>query len=655
MTAFPLLFSPVRLGHAEAPNRIVSTSHGTNFAEGGAPSERLIAYHAAKAAGGCGTVMMFGSAAASPLTPIPNNHVNLWNPDAASGLRAAARAVKAHGALAISQVTCTGRRTRNHPDQLGYGPSDTVSEIAHEIPHVLSVDEIHLFIDHYAAACRTLKDCGFDGADLAFYDDQLPDQFWDPSINKRTDTYGGALENRLRFSLEVLEAIRGAVGRDFIVGARVSGDDYLPEGLGPGELLEIIRRLDATRMLDYFTVTGGTIQTFRSRGYNIPPAYFPQGTFVEMAQRVKAIVNVPVIVTGRIITPAQAEEVLQSGSADMVGMTRALIADPDLPRKAREGRLDDIRVCMGSNEGCIDRLYFGLPIGCVQNPVIGREREWGTLVPAATPKRVVVVGGGPAGMEAARVVAERGHCVTLFEKAGVLGGAIRVAARAPGWEAYIGVIEWLSRQLAKLPVTVRLGYEGTVESVLAEAPDAVIIATGALPRRPYLPGVDLPNVVTVADVLAGNVPIGERCVILDETGYTPGPKAADALSLAGHRVEIVTRHYSLGEDIGTTVRAVLHERLLRQGVTIRTLTRPLAIQPDGVRVVNALTDAEGFIPADTVLLSSGGVAQDGLYHALTTHTEEHSLPLELHLIGDAFAPRHLRHAMTDGARIGRTI
>jgi dimethylglycine catabolism A len=657
MTAntFPLLFSPMRLGHRDAPNRIVSTSHGTNFAEGGAPSERLIAYHAAKAAGGCGTVMMFGSAAASALTPIPPNHVNLWDPAALPGLRAAAAAIRAHGALAISQVTCTGRRTRNQSDQLGYGPSDTVSEIAHEVPHILSTDEIRRFVDDYAAACRTLKECGFDGADLAFYDDQLPDQFWDPSVNKRADAYGGTLENRMRFSLEVLEAIRGAVGRDFIVGARVSGDDYLPDGLEPDELLAIITRLDRTGMLDYFTVTGGTIQTMRSRGYNIPPAYFPQGTFVEMARRVKAAVAAPVIVTGRIITPQQAEDVLQSGAADMVGMTRALIADPELPRKAREGRFDDIRVCMGSNEGCIDRLYFGLPIGCVQNPVVGREREWGTLVPATTPKRVVVVGGGPAGMEAARVAAERGHTVTLFEQSDVLGGAIRIAARAPGWEAYTGVIEWLGRQLAKLPVTVRLGCAATTDAILAEAPEVVIIATGALPRRPYLPGADLPIAVTVADVLAGRVAVGERCVILDETGYTPGPKAADALSLAGHRVEIVTRHYSLGEDIGTTVRAVLHERLLRQGVTITTLTRPIAIEPDGVRVVNVLTDAEGFIAADTVILSSGGIAQDGLYHALTAHAATHDPPLALHLIGDAFAPRHLRHAMTDGARTGRAM
>ncbi|MGQ0601596.1 MAG: oxidoreductase, partial [Anaerolineales bacterium] len=271
-SAFPLLFSPFRLGHAVAPNRIVSTSHGTNMAVDGAPSERLIAYHAAKAAGGCGTVMMFGSASPSPLTPIPANHVNLWQDSALPGLKAAASAVKAHGALALSQVTSTGRRSYYHLDFGGRGPSATNSQLSPHLPHVLSVSEIQQMVAGYASACRRLKDCGFDGVDLAFYADQLPDQFWSPAINTRTDHYGGSLENRLRFSLEVLEAVRGAVGHDFIVGARVSGDDALPEGLQPDDLLEIITRLDQTGRLDYFTVTGGTVSTFRARSYNIPSA-----------------------------------------------------------------------------------------------------------------------------------------------------------------------------------------------------------------------------------------------------------------------------------------------------------------------------------------------------------------------------------------------
>jgi len=621
------------------------------MAVGGAPSEQLIAYHAAKAAGGCGVVMLFGSAAASALTPIAPNHVNLWDDAAVPGLRAAAEAVKAHGALALSQVTSMGRRTNAHANLTGRGPSATVGEVSSQVPHVLSVAEIRQLVDDYAAACLRLKECGFDGADLAFYDDQLPDQFWDPAINQRTDTYGGSLENRMRFSLEVLKAIRGAVGRDFIVGARVSGDDAGVGGLDGPALLEIITRLDATGWLDYFTVTGGTITTWRSRGWNIPPAYYGPSTFVQLAARVKAAVSTPVIVTGRITTPEQAEEVLRSGAADMIGMTRALIADPELPNKARAGQADDIRVCMGSNEGCIDRLYFGLPIGCVQNPIIGREREWGTLEPATTPKKVVVVGGGPAGMEAARVAALRGHKVTLLEREQELGGAILVACRAPGWEAYRGNVDWLAKQIKAANVRVMRGVEATVASVMVLKPDAVVIATGAETRLPNLPGVNGANVATVSDVLAAKVPVGQRCVILDETGYTPGPKLADALSLAGHQVEIVTRQYSLGEDIGTTVRAVLHERLLRQGVTITPLTRPLSIHGDGVRVQHTLTDAEWEIAADTVLLSSGGVGRDDLYYAL----QEAAPDLELHLIGDAFAPRHQRHAMVDGARVGREL
>jgi NADPH-dependent 2,4-dienoyl-CoA reductase/sulfur reductase-like enzyme len=362
-----------------------------------------------------------------------------------------------------------------------------------------------------------------------------------------------------------------------------------------------------------------------------------------------------VIVTGRIVTPAQAEEVLRSGAADLVGMTRALIADPEMPRKAREGRLDDIRICMGSAEGCIDRLYFGMPIGCVQNPVIGREREWGTVIPAAAARRVLVVGGGPAGMEAARVLTERGHRVTILERDDHLGGALRIAARAPGWEAYATAVDWLARQLTRLKVEVQLGVTATATRVLAERPDAVVVATGAEPRRPRLPGVDRPHVVSATEVLAGTAPVRGRSVILDETSYTPGPKVADALSQAGHAVEIVTRQYSLGEDIGTTLRAKLLERLLRQGVTITVLAAPVAIEADHVRVRHMLTDAEWTIPADTVVLASGGQARDQLYHELSALTTGQESPPALHLIGDAYAPRNLLLAMVDAARVGRAI
>jgi NADPH-dependent 2,4-dienoyl-CoA reductase/sulfur reductase-like enzyme len=453
----------------------------------------------------------------------------------------------------------------------------------------------------------------------------------------------------MRFSFEVLAAVRAAVPADFIVGARVSGDDRVRFGLEPGELLEIIARHAASGLLDYLTVTGGTISTFRSRSYNIPTQYEERGTFVPLARRVRERVTIPVIVTGRIVTPEHAEAVLASGDADFVGMTRALIADPELPRKAAAGRDGEIRTCMSTGEGCIDRLYFGFPIACVQNAVIGREQTWGTLAPAATRKRVAVVGGGPAGLEAARVAAERGHSVVLFEREGETGGAIRIAARAPGWSAYRSSIEWLAAAVARAGVEVKLACEADATSLAELAPDAVVFATGARPRKPYLPGAQGANVITASDAIAGDVPAGARCVVLDEVGYTIGPKAADALATRGARVTIVTRQYALGEDIGTTLRAALIERLLRAGVEIVTLAIPLEIVADGVRVAHTLTDAERFIEADTVVVASGGVSDDALYRACGERFAER------YLIGDAFAPRQLRAAISDGARIGRAL
>ena len=573
----------------------------------------------------------------------------------APGARAAAASVKAHGALALSQVTTLGRRSYHHLDVVGRGPSPTSSQLAPHLPHVLSIPEIQQIIEDYATACRKLKACGFDGADLAYYDDQLPDQFWSPQINQRSDAYGGSLANRMRFSLEVLEAVRAAVGRDFIVGARVSADDLVPGGITPAELIEIITRLDATGLLDYFTITGGTISTFRSRGWNIPSAYYGIGSFVPLAAHIRDRINTPVIVTGRIITPQQAEEVLASGAADMVGMTRALIADPELPRKAQTGQLDQIRVCMGTSEGCIDRLYMGMPVGCVQNPVIGREREWGTLLPTPAPKHVVVVGGGPAGMETARVAALRGHRVTLFEHSATLGGAIRVAARAPGWEAYISAIEWLERQIRQLGIELCLEEEATSPRIRALNPDAVVVATGATPRIPQLPGADLPHVASVAAVLAGDANIGQRCLIVDETGYTPAAKLADVLSMAGHTIEIATRQYSLGEDIGTTIRAKLYERLLNQGVTITVLAEAVAVTANGARLRHMITTSEWDTPAESVIFSAGGHARDQLYHTLQASLHEWGNPPALYLIGDAFAPRNLRLAMVDAARVGREL
>jgi NADPH-dependent 2,4-dienoyl-CoA reductase/sulfur reductase-like enzyme len=460
----------------------------------------------------------------------------------------------------------------------------------------------------------------------------------------------------MRFSLEVVDAIRGAVGADFIVGARVSGDDRTSPGLEPGELFEIVKRLDATGKLDYFTVVGGTIETYRARAYTIPSAYYPKRTFEHLSRALREVLAAPVILTGRITTPAEAEDVLRAGSADFVGMTRALIADPEMPRKAAGGHADEIRVCMGSGEGCIDRLYFGMPIGCVQNAAIGRESEWSALVPAAASRRVVVVGGGPAGMEAARIAARRGHAVTLYEREAELGGAIRIAARAPLWENYRLGVEWQARDMAAAGVAIETSAEVDLAFLERLEADAFVFATGAAPRRPYIDGADAAFAWTAADVLAGRAALAPGpCVVVDETGYTPGAKTADFLAQRGFAVEILTQQYALGETIGTTLRAALVERLLRAGVRITPLTAAVRVAPGAIVVRHVLTGDERALEAANVIFACGGAGRDDLYRVFVERHADSARPPECRLIGDAFAPRHLRDAVLAGADAGRAL
>jgi dimethylglycine catabolism A len=649
-TAFPLLFSPIKLGHRVARNRIVSTPHDTNYATDGLPNDRLIAYHAEKVKGGCGTVMMFGSASVSPLKPARDDHENLWKPEIEPWLRRMADAIHAHGALCLSQMLFGGRHgTSLRTDNPGRGPSATTCEIYNQVPHVMRRDEIEEVIQAYAVCAGRLKDCGFDGCDLAFYDDIFPDQFWNPKVNRRTDDYSGSLDNRMRVSLEILQAIRARVGRDFIVGVRISGDDHDPDGLDHLSLKEIGRRLNVTGLVDYFTITGGTILSYRARGINIPSAYHGKNVFVALAASMREVISAPIIAGGRVIHPAWAEELLRSGAVDLVPMTRALMADPDLPRKAAAGEIADIRRCMGSNEGCIDRDYFGLPIACIQNPAMGREAELATVHAAEQPKRVVVIGGGPGGMEAARVAAVRGHRVTLFEQEAELGGQILIAARAPHRAEYVGSVAWLAQQLGKTDVEVRLGARATVESVLHEQPDAVVVATGARPRRPGIPGDALPHVTTVREVLAGRFTASGRCLIYDEIGHLPGPTTADFLAEHDLPVEIVSRQYAVGEDIGTTVRATLTSRLLKAGVVLTPMTALEEIARGQVRLRNVYSDEERWVPADTVVLSSGGIGDDDLYYDLRDRVPE------AYLIGDALAPRRLSDALMEATQAARKI
>jgi len=650
MSAFARLFSPIRIGHAEAKNRIVSTPHGAAFGEKGNITERYIRYHEEKARGGCGVVMMFGSSSIHPTSINDWGEVNNWDDSVIPQFRAMSEAIHRHGALCLSQISHRGRR--GHSWYSGtplWAPSDTREERHREWPHVMTKTEIREVIDAWAAAAVRLKKGGYDGADIPLYGGHLLENFISPLANTRTDEYGGSLDNRLRLPTEVLRALREAVGRDFIIGLRHSGDHFVEGGLTREELLEIARRLDALGIADYWMVSGSNTETLRFEAAVTPSHYHPRGVFNDLAALTKTVVRVPVIVAGRIVTAEQAEAALAAGVCDLVGMTRALIADPEMPTKVRAGRLDDVRVCVGAAEGCIGRLRQGKAITCIQNPAIGREAELMQIHPAAKRRRVVVVGGGVAGLEAARVAALRGHQTILLEAGAAVGGQVLAVARAPRREEYASIVTWLAGQAKKAGVEVRLNTPASAADVLALKPDAVVLATGASQRVPDIPGVKLAHVASTVDVLLGRVAPGRRVVVVDEEGYFAAPTTADFLADRRAQVTIVSRYFMVGEDIDEGTRSDLYARLFARGVTLTPMTRAVEIVPQGVRTRHTFSSAETVVEADSVVLAFGGKAHDPLSRELEGHVAD------LKVIGDAYSPRRVHDAILDGTRVARAL
>jgi NADPH-dependent 2,4-dienoyl-CoA reductase/sulfur reductase-like enzyme len=453
----------------------------------------------------------------------------------------------------------------------------------------------------------------------------------------------------MRFGVEVLQAIRERVGPEFLIGIRMTGDEMLEGGLDREAAQEIARRLDGLGILDYFNVVGASCETYITESLTVPDMSFPPGLFTGLAASIKSVVDVPVIATGRINDPALAERVLRDGQADLCVMTRALIADPDLPLKAREGRLDDIRICYGYNSGCIDRIYTGRGLTCVQNAIVGREREWSELPKAERPLKVVVVGGGPAGLECARVARLRGHSVVLFEKNRELGGQTLLAKRAPARQDFDGACRYTSLQCEKLGVDIRLGAEADAETVVRESPDVVVLATGARALRPGIPGIETRG-VSAWDVLAGKEIPGARVLVIDEEYGFQATSVAEFLLDRGKRVSMVTSERTIGSFLGATSAPPTFERLFTKGVTLHCHLSVVRIEPDRAIARNVWSGREEVLsPFDAFVYAFGGEAVNDLEAPLAGRVPR------VELVGDCFAPRTLQHAILEGHKVARFL
>lgn len=649
--AFQHMLSPIQIGKLTIRNRILTTGHGTNFGVDRLPSDRHLYYHAERARGGIGLVIM--EATAVDLSPVAATGAtrSIHNVDdrIIPIYQRIAQAVHAHGAAIFTMLSHSGRNTVMGPEgEPPLAPSPIPMDRTRDVPHALEIWEIEEIVRAFAAAARRCQLGGLDGVDLSVTHGNLMPQFLSPVSNKRTDRYGGSEENRLRFTLEVLEAVRTAVGPDYVVGARLAADELVEGGFTLDDMMRLAPRLVEAGKLDYLNVSAGTNADMWSRSIHYPTIYSPNQPLVRFAASIKEVVHVPVFAIGKIHDPSEAEEIVSRGLADMVAMTRAHIADPHLVNKAREGRLEDIRTCIYCNETCFRRSQVGIPISCVYNPRSGREVDYKDAPPPAARKRVLVVGGGPGGLEAARCAAERGHMVELHERGPRLGGQVLVSARAPYRDPYLQIPRWYETQLRKLGVEVHLHSELDAQGVLARDPDVVIVATGAIDTKPDVPGADLPHVFTARQALTG-APIGQRVVIGDWDGRHMATSVAEFLVDAGHQVTIVASNFYVGSDIELLTWRPLYERLVIKGVAMAPMEHLARIEPDGAWARSIITRAERHLPADTVILCSRGTADIALYRQLRGQARA------LHAVGDCWAPRQIEQAILEGFKVAMAL
>lgn len=651
---FPTLFSPLQVGDVTLKNRIFSSGHDTVMVHDGAVTDQLVEYHRARAAGGAGLIIM--QVAGIHETARYTYHVLMATDDSCiEGYRRVAEAAHEHGCAVFGQVFHPGREIMESQDgalPVAYAPSAVPNERFRVMPRPMSQAMIAEVVAGYAAGARRLQQAGLDGVEIVASHGYLPAQFLNPELNLRTDQYGGDLDNRMRFLREIVSAVREAVGPGFAVGVRVSGIEHSSVEDEPTDIVEVCRRLDADGLLDFLNVTEGTSASRSGSLHIVPPMSEEAAYTAPAAAKIKAAVSIPVLVAGRINQPQEAEIVVAKGQADACAMTRALICDPDMPAKAQAERPDDIRACIGCNQACIGHFQSGYPISCIQRPETGREREFGTLVITPKPKDVMVVGGGPAGMKAAVVAAQRGHRVTLYEASGRVGGQVLLAERLPGRSEFGGAATNLQSELDRYGVIVKTRVEVDAAMITAERPDHVIIATGATPYRPPLElDGDMP-VFEAWDVIGtggGNTPKGE-IVVADWRGDWTGLGVAEMLAREGRKVTLCVNGYAAGENLQQFTRIAMLRAATEAKVRVIPHARLFGADDDTVYLVNTLTGEPIILDGvDGLVLALGHQQND----ALLAEVESTDIPFTG--VGDCLAPRTVEEAVLDGLKAATAL
>lgn len=643
MSFFPHLFSPIQIGNMTAPNRLLMSAMSVNFGvdEKGRVTEQLTEYFAARARGGAGMMLVGGGAVHPTGLELPDLPA-LWEDDCIPALKRMVETVRPYGAKFGIQLMHGGRQS--YHDKKVAPSAVAAPAVVKGVPKELTLEEINELTNAFGDAARRCRESGFDFIEIHGAHGYLINQFLAPNANLRNDPYGGSFENRARFLFELLDNIYQKTGADFPVGIRINGEDYIDNGCKMEDALKLAGLLE-NRGAAYLNVSAGV---YGSRQLTIPSMYVEQGCFVHLAEAVKSAVSIPVIAVGRIKDPDLADRIIREGKADAVAMGRALLADPALPQKARDGKLSQIRPCIGCCLGCIHAVLAMEPGGCVSNPEVGREYLLKDEKSASEGKRVLVVGAGPSGLAAARTAALSGHHVTVCEESGRAGGLIRLAAKAPGRSEVFEIIDFLIAELERLKVEVYLNRPLSTDFLDRLKPDAVILATGSKPDMPIIKGLfkTSMHLCTVTDAMDGRTPIGGRVIIIG--GGQAGLLLADLFAEQGKTVAVLNRRPHFAEEMSSNDRFYLRERLKRENITLYKRVTALSVESDSV-LFKSDGCKEKLTGYDTIVIAEAMAAVRDAKNLLKDYRGE------VQFIGDAKTPRDLMVCLSEAEELGRTL